>query len=98
VAGLNALPGVRCPMPGGAFYAYPNVSEYLSAELDVTALATRLLDEAHVAVVPGPAFGTDEHLRFSYAASLEQIEEGLARFGAFLEQIRPAYAPAYAKA
>jgi aspartate aminotransferase len=98
VAGLNAVPGVRCPMPGGAFYAYPNVSEYLSAELDVTALATRLLDEAHVAVVPGPAFGTHEHLRFSYAASLGHIEEGLARFGAFLEQIRPAYAPAYAKA
>ncbi len=102
VAGLNALPGVRCTMPGGAFYAYPNVSEYLTAGLDVTNLATRLLDEAQVAVVPGPAFGTDEHLRFSYAASLEQIEEGLARFGAFLKQIRPAntaaYAPAYAKA
>jgi aspartate aminotransferase len=101
VAGLNAMPGVKCAMPGGAFYAYPNVSEHLSAGLDVTTLATRLLDEAQVAVVPGPAFGTDEHVRFSYAASLEQIEQGLARFGAFLEQIRPVRptrAPAYAKA
>jgi aspartate aminotransferase len=99
VSGLNALPGVRCTLPGGAFYAYPNVREYLTAGVDVTTLATRLLDEAQVAVVPGPAFGTDEHLRFSYAASLEQIEEGLTRFGAFLKQIRPAYAPAaYAKA
>jgi aspartate aminotransferase len=98
VAGLNALPGVQCTTPGGAFYAYPNVSEYLSPTLDVTTLATRLLDEAHVAVVPGPAFGTDEHLRFSYAASLEQIEQGLERFGDFLKQIRPTHAPAYAKA
>lgn len=96
VAGLNALPGVRCTMPGGAFYAYPDVSEYLGAGLGIAALATRLLDEAHVAVVPGPAFGTDRHLRFSYAASLEDIDEGLARFGAFLQQIRPALASAYA--
>ena len=94
VAGLNALPGVRCSMPGGAFYAYPDVSQHLGTGVDVTTLAARLLDEAHVAVVPGPAFGTEEHLRFSYASSLEHIEEGLRRFGAFLEQIRPA--PAYA--
>jgi aspartate aminotransferase len=98
VAGLNSLPGVHSTMPGGAFYAYPNVSEYLSVGFDVTTLTTRLLDGAQVAVVPGPAFGTDEHLRFSYAASLEQIEEGLARFGAFLKQLWPAHAPAYANA
>jgi aspartate aminotransferase len=98
VAGLKALPGVQCAMPGGAFYAYPNVKSYLSPELDVNALATRLLDEALVAVVPGPAFGTGDHVRFSYAASIEQIEEGLARFGAFLGKLRSAHAPAYARA
>jgi aspartate aminotransferase len=98
ISGLNALTGVRCTVPGGAFYAYPNVSKYLSAGLDLTTFTTQLLDEAQVAVVPGPAFGTDEHLRFSYAASLEQIEEGLVRFGAFLKQLRRTRAPAYAKA
>jgi aspartate aminotransferase len=98
VAGLRALPSVDCAVPGGAFYVYPNVKAYLSPEFEVNALASRLLDEALVAVVPGPAFGTDHHLRFSYAASLEQIEEGLARFGAFLAKVRPAHAPSFARA
>jgi len=98
VAGLRSLPGVQCALPGGAFYVYPNVQAYLGSHLDANTLATRLLEEALVAVVPGPAFGTAEHLRFSYAASLEQIEEGLARFGAFLTKIGAASTPAYASA
>jgi len=98
VAGLKALPEVQCALPGGAFYVYPNVKAYLSPELNVNALASRLLDEALVAVVPGPAFGTEDHVRFSYAASLEHIEEGLARFGAFLSQLRATHAPSYARA
>ena len=94
VAGLRALPGVRCTVPGGAFYVYPNVSAYLSPEMDATTFASELLQQAQVAVVPGPAFGTAEHLRFSYATSLEQIDEGLTRLGAFLAKTRPAYAEA----
>jgi aspartate aminotransferase len=72
-------------MPQGAFYAYPNISAYLNRDglADTTVLAERLLDEAHVAVVPGPAFGTQPHIRLSYAASLEQIDEGLRRMTAF---------------
>jgi aspartate aminotransferase len=94
VAGLRALPGVHCNLPGGAFYVYPNIGAYLGADRDATAFASELLQQAQVAVVPGPAFGTAEHIRISYAASLEQIDEGLARFGAFLARTRPAYAEA----
>jgi aspartate aminotransferase len=102
VAGLKAIPGVECALPGGAFYVYPDVGAYLHSGFDVNQFANRLLDEALVAVVPGPAFGTREHVRFSYAASLEQIEEGLTRFGNFLGNLQDArsavHAPAYAKA
>jgi aspartate aminotransferase len=94
VAGLRALPGVRCTMPGGAFYVYPNIGAYLGPDRDATAFVSELLQQAQVAVVPGPAFGTAEHVRISYAASLEQIDEGLERFGAFLAKTRPAYAEA----
>jgi aspartate aminotransferase len=85
VEGLRAIPGIRCNHPEGAFYAYPNVGAYLGKDglADTTVLAERLLEEAHVALVPGPAFGTNEHLRISYATSLEQIEEGLRRMTAF---------------
>ena len=85
VEGLRAIPRVTCMLPQGAFYAYPNISAYLSRDglADTTALAEKLLDEAHVAVVPGPAFGTQQHVRLSYAASLEQIDEGLRRMTGF---------------
>lgn len=85
VAGLRAIPGVTCSLPQGAFYAYPNISAYLSRDglADTTVLAERLLDEAHVAVVPGPAFGTQQHVRLSYATSLEHIDEGIRRMTAF---------------
>ena len=94
VAGLRALPGVRCTMPSGAFYVYPNIGAYLGPDRDATAFVGELLQQAQVAVVPGPAFGTAEHVRISYAASLEQIDEGLERFGAFLARTRPTYAEA----
>jgi len=87
VPGLNALPGVSCGMPKGAFYAFANVSglfgrEWRSAEgpktlkgsLDVTAF---LLEEAKVAVVPGVDFGSDDHVRLSYATSEALISDGL---------------------
>jgi aspartate aminotransferase len=89
VTGLRAIPGIKCAMPEGAFYVYPNVSAYLKKNgvADATALAEKLLDEVHVALVPGPAFGTEEHVRISYAASQEQIDEGLRRLKDFFAKL-----------
>jgi aspartate aminotransferase len=88
VRGLNRLPNVTCRTPGGAFYAFPNVSEtgWTSREL-----AQRLLEEAYVALVPGESFGANGrgYLRLSYAASLADIEEALARMALFLVTSRP---------
>ena len=85
VAGLRAIPGVRCVLPEGAFYVYPNVGAYLKKNglADSIVLAEKLLEEVNVALVPGVAFGTDEHLRISYATSQEQIDEGLRRLKDF---------------
>jgi aspartate aminotransferase len=85
VKGLRAIPGIECTLPRGAFYAYPNISAYLNRDglADTTLLAEKLLEGAHVAVVPGQAFGTHQHLRISYATSLGQIEEGLNRMASF---------------
>ena len=78
VAGLNQIPGFRCSVPDGAFYAFPNVT---GTGLPSRELADLLLNEAGVACLSGTAFGAygDGYLRFSYAASLEQIEEALGR-------------------
>jgi aspartate aminotransferase len=82
---LNAIDGITCRKPEGAFYVFPNVSgllnrigrgKKLSSPCDV---ADYLLEEAKVAVVPGEDFGSPEHIRFSYATSLEDIEKGCAR-------------------
>jgi len=89
VAGLREIPGVKCNMPEGAFYAYPNVGAYLKKNGlgDATQLAGKLLDEASLALVPGPAFGTEAHVRISYATSMEQIEEGLRRLKEFFAKL-----------
>ncbi len=81
VAGLNAIPGVRCVLPQGAFYAFPNVSEL---DPDGRAFARYLLEEAGVAVLAGTAFGQAGrgYLRISYATSLENLEEALRRIEA----------------
>jgi aspartate aminotransferase len=83
VAGLNALPGVSCVMPQGAFYAFPNITETGMAARTV---ADRLLTEAGVAVLAGTAFGEfgEGYLRLSYANSLENIEEALGAMGDLL--------------
>jgi aspartate aminotransferase len=83
VAGLNALPGVSCRMPRGAFYAFPNVS---GVPLDADELADRLLQEAGVAVLAGSAFGDHgrDNLRISYANSRENLALALERIGDFL--------------
>jgi aspartate aminotransferase len=83
VEGLNAIPGVKCGQPGGAFYAFPDVSAHLAGPhalaKDTTELASLLLDKARVALVGGDAFGAPGYLRISYATSLDRIEEGLRR-------------------
>ncbi|MDY6987965.1 MAG: pyridoxal phosphate-dependent aminotransferase [Thermodesulfobacteriota bacterium] len=78
---LNGLPGVHCNMPEGAFYAFPNLSSYLTdSNIEGSAgLCEYLLTEARVALVPGVAFGTDDFIRFSFATSLEVIKDGLKR-------------------
>ena len=77
---LAAMPGVRCAPPAGAFYAFPDVSGCFDDELAGSlAIARYLLDEAHVAVVPGEAFGADAHVRVSFASSRETLAEGLDR-------------------
>jgi aspartate aminotransferase len=85
VEGLRAIPGIQCTMPAGAFYVYPNVAAYLKKDgiTDSSVLVEKLLEEAHVALVPGPAFGTQDHVRISYATSQEQIDEGLRRMKEF---------------
>jgi aspartate aminotransferase len=86
VAGLNALPGVSCVMPQGAFYAFPNITE---TGMDARSVADRLLTEAGVAVLAGTAFGEygEGYLRLSYANSLENIEEALAAMGDLLATV-----------
>ena len=88
VDGLNAIPGIQCGEPGGAFYVFPTVSARLGAmpnalAKDCSELATLLLEKAHVALVPGAAFGAPGYLRLSYATSIERIEEGLRRIEKF---------------
>jgi aspartate/methionine/tyrosine aminotransferase len=82
VAGLNRIPGFRCALPAGAFYAFPNIT---GTGLSSRDLANRLLDEAGVACLSGTAFGQygDGYLRFSAANSLANIEEAIARIGAW---------------
>ena len=85
VAGLRDIPGITCAMPQGAFYAYPNVSHFFGkAGMNSAAdVAKKLLHEAHVVVVPGEAFGTKEHIRLSYATSMQEVERGLERMKKF---------------
>jgi len=89
VAGLRSIPGITCTMPEGAFYAYPNVSGLLKKSGIATPaeLTTRLLHEAGIVVVPGEPFGTYEHIRFSYAVSHKDVEEGLERLRAFVAKL-----------
>jgi aspartate aminotransferase len=84
--GFKTIPGLTCTKPEGAFYVYPNVSAFLGRGGVKTAseLASRLLSEAHVVTVPGEAFGTDAHIRLSYAVSADVIDKGVERMRSFL--------------
>jgi len=89
VNGLRKLPGVQCTLPGGAFYAYPNMSAFFgrSGVNSASDLAGKLLREAHVATVPGEGFGTREHIRVSYATSIAELDRGLERMRRFLASL-----------
>ena len=83
VDGLNALPGVTCRMPGGAFYAFPNIT---GTGMDSATFQRRLLEEAGVAAIAGTSFGAhgEGYVRFSYANSVENIERALERISTLL--------------
>ena len=93
VEGLNAIPGVSCPMPGGAFYAFPNIRGVLGKRGPTgpvnspTDLASYLLKDAHIAVVPGEPFGSEHHIRLSYATGMDTITNGLRRLRTALEKL-----------
>jgi aspartate aminotransferase len=89
VDGLNAIPGVRCPVPRGAFYVFPNIQSFGRASAE---LADHLLNEAGVAVLPGTAFGHngEGYLRLSYANSMENITRALERMSAALAALEEA--------
>jgi aspartate aminotransferase len=83
---MNGIPGIHCLKPQGAFYVFPNVSGLFSKKTTAGKqlqtpcdVADYLLEEAKVAAVPGEDFGSQEHIRFSYATSLEDIEKGCKR-------------------
>lgn len=84
---LEAIPGVTCRPPDGAFYVFPNVGAcYRDGRQGSVQMAEYLLQQARVAVVPGVAFGDDDHVRLSFATSREQLQEGLARISEALAQ------------
>jgi len=94
VGGLNAIDGISCTNPTGAFYAFPNVSKLfgksvgarrINSSLDV---ATYLLEEANIALVHGGAFGDDKYIRISYATSMDTIRKGLERIGDALSRVK----------
>jgi len=82
---LRAIPGVRCNEPKGAFYVYPNIGVALGRGIaSPLQFCEKLLDKAAVAVVPGEAFGTDRHVRISYATSMHELQRGLDRLHRFI--------------
>ena len=87
--GLSAIKGLTCARPEGAFYVYPNISAFLGRNgLHSPAdFARKLLHEAHVATVPGEGFGTQEHVRISYATSQKELDRGLERLRGFVESL-----------
>ena len=85
VSRLRRIPGVTVAEPKGAFYAYPNISVgFRNGIHSAMQFAERLLSQAHVAVVPGEAFGTTEHVRISYATSMQELARGLDRIELFI--------------
>lgn len=94
VGAFQKIPNVLCPYPQGAFYVFPDVSALYGKTYKERRIAgslefaDALLNEKLVAVVPGEAFGNDKHIRLSYACSLENIKEGLARIAEFVRELK----------
>ncbi|MDD3250352.1 MAG: aminotransferase class I/II-fold pyridoxal phosphate-dependent enzyme, partial [Smithellaceae bacterium] len=94
VGALNDIPGIFCPIPEGAFYVFPNVSALYGRSHEgkkisnSTEFIEYLLDSANVATVPGAAFGSDDHIRLSYATSMRNIEEGVRRISDAVAKLR----------
>lgn len=90
---LNSMPGIKCFSPQGAFYVFPNVSGFFGESYDGKEIKGSmdftefLLDEAKVAVVPGNSFGSDDHVRISYATSMENIVKGMDRMEEALRKL-----------
>ena len=90
---LNGIEGITCPLPEGAFYAYPDVTAFYGRRhgereiSDSVSFCEYLLDEARVACVPGAGFGTNEHTRLSYATSMDNIEEAMDRLESALGRL-----------
>ena len=90
---LNDLPGVRCAIPNGAFYVFPDFSAYLNRKgngkllKDTFDISEYILDSVQVVTVPGDGFGSSEHIRFSYATNRKIIQEGMDRVKKALEMI-----------
>ncbi len=89
VGRLRQIPGVSITMPKGAFYAYPNISvAYGSGRVkNSLEFSSELLAKEYVAVVPGEAFGTNDHIRISYATSMSELERGLDRIEKFVRDL-----------
>jgi aspartate aminotransferase len=92
--GMKSIPGMKCNVPQGAFYVYPEISHYFGkrhGDHEIhsgTDLTMYLLDEAHLAVVPGAAFGEDNYIRFSYATSEQNLKEALRRMKEALAKLK----------
>ncbi|MEW6368229.1 MAG: pyridoxal phosphate-dependent aminotransferase [Acidobacteriota bacterium] len=90
---LRAIPGVSCYSPQGAFYALPNIGRYLRCEFEgapirnTYGLAYYLLKDAHVALIAGEAFDASEHIRLSFATSMQRLEEGMRRIAQALARL-----------
>jgi aspartate aminotransferase len=98
VGALNAISGVECPLPGGAFYVFPRVDRYYGGTWKTAEGASKtikgsddfaefLLASVGVAVVPGSGFGADNNIRLSYATSMANIENGIARIASAVQNL-----------
>ena len=97
IDGLNAIPGLTCPAPDGAFYAFPDCSTLIEGRFDNdAALCQWLLEETGVALVPGRAFGMPGHVRLSFAYAESQIREALTRMKTAIDRLTSAPSAAFA--
>jgi aspartate aminotransferase len=90
IPAVNAIDGLCCAHPDGAFYIFPDISAFFGrgGVRDSQTLTDYLLEEARVAVIPGSAFGSNDHIRISYATSMERLQEGVQRIESALKDLR----------